>query len=430
MTEHAAGPTHSGRASRLPSGRSARVQMRTTAHLPAAPLVLLGFALAGLAVPAHSVAAQAAAAVQLPPAEAQASRGFTRVTSVRELPDGRLLLVDQGENRLRVLDRSLNSVEDIGREGDGPGEYRRVGWLHEWTGPATIFTDQYRHNWHVLDGEEIERTLAPTNPVISEVGVLSFFGATGDRGFLTISGSSWDPSVRVRADASADSLVAILVHADAEWEQVVGVDTFAVLKGQGLEGDCSMGMGTGGGDNVRRTCSPLRSADVPLLFQDAWLAIARVDPYRVEWKTPDGEWIRGPLLDPEPGPAVDARHRCWVVQGWPAGGPTDCDESRVDSQAWPDQVPAFLPQVPAALPGRDVPVVLAAPGGELLIRRAPVLSHPGTRYDLVDRRGVRKATLELSPRQAIVGFGADVVYTVTMGEFDLQWLRRHPWPLE
>lgn len=383
-----------------------------------------------LCVPAGRVhAAQEAPSVQLPPAEAEASVGFTRVASVRELTDGRLLLVDQGENRLRVLDWSSGSVEDIGREGQGPGEYSSAGWLYALSDSTTLLTDANSRRWLLLEGVGIRRTLSAANPVVSSVhhAEYLFFGSVDGRRFLTADGYRWDPSATRRRRQSADSLMALVIEADDGLERVLAVDTVAILQGAGLAGDgCALGMGGGG----VRTCSLIRSEDRALMFEDGWMAIARVSPYRVDWRTPEGDWVLGAPLEAGAGPPVDRETRCWVM-GWGPDQVQECDEDRrFDSWTWPDVMPPFLPRVTRGLPGESVPVLLPTPGGTLLIRRAPSFPEPRARYDLVDRTGALRATVELPPRQAIVGFGDDVVYTVRMDEFDLQWLRRHPWPFE
>ena len=51
------------------------------------------------------------------------------VTDVRPLPDGRLAVVDQGAYHVRVFDAQGALLRTIGRNGDGPGEFRRPGAL-------------------------------------------------------------------------------------------------------------------------------------------------------------------------------------------------------------------------------------------------------------------------------------------------------------
>ncbi len=73
--------------------------------------------------------------------------------------------------------------------------------------------------------------------------------------------------------------------------------------------------------------------------------------------------------------------------------------------------------------------LFATPEGNLLIRRTESAAEPGTDYVLVDRGGVAVGVLSLQSNEAIVGFGARSVYVLATDDWDLQRLRRHPWPL-
>ena len=83
---------------------------------------------------------------------------------------------------------------------------------------------------------------------------------------------------------------------------------------------------------------------------------------------------------------------------------------------------------PEVLPPVDAPtVLLATSDGLLLIRRLASASQPETRYDVVDRTGVRRAQLVLRPNEHILGFGATSVYVVETDDDGIQHLRRHPY---
>src|SRR5688500_10625705 len=49
--------------------------------------------------------------------------GFTHIAGVRELPDGRVLLLDTGEGKLQLTDSQWTEVVQVGRNGNGPREY-------------------------------------------------------------------------------------------------------------------------------------------------------------------------------------------------------------------------------------------------------------------------------------------------------------------
>jgi hypothetical protein len=73
-----------------------------------------------LLVFAAEVQPQEPPAVELQPATAVANdpdRHFTWLTSLRELRDGRVIVVDSRENRLEILDATLRRSTAIGREG-------------------------------------------------------------------------------------------------------------------------------------------------------------------------------------------------------------------------------------------------------------------------------------------------------------------------
>lgn len=48
---------------------------------------------------------------------------LSQIIAVRELSDGRVLVVDIKEKSVQLLDGKLQLIKPIGREGKGPGEY-------------------------------------------------------------------------------------------------------------------------------------------------------------------------------------------------------------------------------------------------------------------------------------------------------------------
>jgi len=49
------------------------------------------------------------------------------------------------------------------------------------------------------------------------------------------------------------------------------------------------------------------------LFPDGWIAIARLDPYLVEWRTPDGRTVRGTPLPSARVKVDDAEKRAYMA---------------------------------------------------------------------------------------------------------------------
>jgi hypothetical protein len=160
----------------------------------------------------------------------------------------------------------------------------------------------------------------------------------------------------------------------------------------------------------------LASRDWGLLFLDGWLAVARVDPYRVDWRRPDGEWITGEPL-PFRKIRVDEEQKCAALQPM-LGERTPCDPSVIPW--WPESVPPFVKKFPLVLLG-------PTPDGQLFIRRTPKIDDSGIRYDIVDREGRLAGVLPLPDGVRLIGSGARSIYTLVIGPEGLQTLRRHPW---
>ena len=150
-------------------------------------------------------------------------------------------------------------------------------------------------------------------------------------------------------------------------------------------------------------------------FADGWVAVVRADPYRVEWLTRDGLWIRGAPLPFQSIRVDDKEKRAYLERSAAAVGK---DSSPRDSITdWPSTLPPY----------RSPIVLLAAPDGRLLVPRLPAADRPETRYDVVNRRGTLDGQLVLSPNERIAGVGASSVYVAVSDDDGIQRIRRHAW---
>jgi hypothetical protein len=166
---------------------------------------------------------------------------------------------------------------------------------------------------------------------------------------------------------------------------------------------------------------PLRSEEQAVLFADGWLAIARLDPFRVDWRSPTGVWTRGAPL-PVPVMRVDAREReAFFARNPNAFGPSSIPGLPATPRPAAGDFPATVP--PFALAS-----VSDGPAGLLLIRRHRSADVGPSHYLLVDRRGALVGELVLPEHASIVGAGPRSFYVVVKDEDDLQTLHRHGWP--
>lgn len=378
--------------------------------------------------------AQGAPVLRLEPADRTSKTGFTRITSVRELADGSVLLTDRQENRLVRIDWESGSITELGRHGEGPGEFQGVGWLYPLGGDRTLFTDAQMlgGRWQLLDGPRIVRTFAAAHPPSVALGAALFGASTGDQ-VLGVRGVTADNRPLSDMREAADTLIVLLARNPLEEDPPFRIDTIARMRGRSRDGACAVAGRGGRAGSAQPSrgsaprCNPVASEEQAILFRDGWVALVLTDPYRVDWRSADGQWVRGAPLPVRPV-RMDEQERCATLRVGRRDPDTACTREALEAAAWPENLPDFARPLSIAVVASHTPSLYAAPDGRLLIRQHHSVTRPGTRYDVVDRRGVLTGVLALPANEAVVGFGAGHIYTVATDDVDLQWLRRHPWP--
>lgn len=327
---------------------------------------------------------------------------FTRAASVRELSDGRVLVVDARDRALYLADLSSGVVEQLGRTGRGPLEYERPSRLVALGADSTLLLDPGTRRWLLLVGPRIVATLSPSDSVVERAGT-AVFGA--DRLGNVISTSLIDREVVV-GDRQRDRVAVQRVHRPS-----ARTDTLLIIKGAEHQVQVE---NVGGG--IRRNVLEL-GLSVPeqvVLFPDGWLAIARQRPYRVDWRSPSGDSIAGPPLPWAEPPVRSAeieyyRRRLEHETGRAFPAP-------LTGMAFVDVMSPF----PRG-------ALVALPNGQLLVARSEWSQSRGTEYDVIDRRGRLVATVRLPGNVRIVGVGARHVFTVSTDADGIERVRRHRW---
>lgn len=371
---------------------------------------VLARAVLALAVLAPDVLAQSGGPrpVPLPVPNATLPADFTRVTAVRELADGRVLVADAGERKLLVADFAARSATSIGREGQGPEEYRSLGALYALANDSTLMADLVGGRWLLLHGDKIVQTVSGDAPALRNGARLPVGADTRGTVIATrpmgMGGAAPAPTAMPRMDSTHLLRVA----------RATGrADTVADLASRPAR------VATRGTADrvtaVEITTNPLAAGDLAAQFADGTIAVARVSPYRVDWIAPDGKRTSGAPL-PFTRVPVSLREKEAVLRR--EAEQTGRNPRSVESVAdWPEILPPFL-----------VGALLPAPDGRLWIRRTAPAADPATRYDVVARTGALAARVSLPPNERIIGFGAASVYTLQTDDDGLQHLRRHPLP--
>ena len=311
---------------------------------------------------------------------------FSDLTALRELADGRVLLFDRREERLVVGDFPSGSAFDVARKGQGPAEFESVFALVALAGDSTIAADMTRR-WLILIGDSVVRKMLPEHAALQNASAP--LGADLNGRVL----------VRAYGAATRDSTPIVLVHRATGQAETIGR-----YANEGRRGSAQT-PGAGGSFQVRKL--PLQTGESALLFADGWVAVVRIDPYRVDWRSAEGNWTLGRPLPMRAIRTTAAEKAAYITRKPGFRNATD----------WPGEMPPF--EAPVTL--------LASPDGRLLVNRLPTLAESGTRYDVIDRAGNRVTQVVLSAKEHILGFGTRSVYVVATDNDGIQRLRRHPW---
>jgi hypothetical protein len=260
--------------------------------------------------------------------------------------------------------------------------------------------------WFVLLGAKIVETLpAATHPAIRLFGAAPSGADTAGR-MVGVEGYGYTHVQVPGGRETADSLRVYLVGRALSAGPLV-IDTIGRMGGRGRFGV----------DIVRNPPAVMiapnwaGSEDQVLLFPDGWIAFAFNDPYRVEWRRPDGRKVGGQRL-PFVRVRVTEKEICAILRR--RNPKADC--GRIQVPDVPDVLPAFFDNA-----------LVPAPSGDLLVRRAPSATSTFSYYDVVDRTGALRRVVRLGMNQTIIGRGVRSVYVITEDDVGLQWLTRHPW---
>lgn len=356
---------------------------------------------------------QRAPAMRLAPANATLAREFSDIVAVRELRDGRVVIAERRDNEVVVADLTSGEVRAVARSGSGPREFRRADQLFAIGSDSTILDDPMNGRWLLLEADRVVETVPPDAPAVERLRIP--IGADTLGRMLGLGGAV--NARQMLAGGTVDSFVALFVH------RATGrTDTVARLLPPPVT---RPGVARNPDTHVARVSFRIpwwAAGEQAILFPDGWVAIARLNPYRVDWRSADGQVLRGAPLPFTPTRMDERERRAYLERAARRTGRAAASPASV--AAWPDELPPFF----SAALGPPSPALSAAPDGRLLILRAPTAATPGTHYDVVDRTGTLVAELTLPFNDVIAGFGVKSVYVVTSDTDGIQHFRRHPWP--
>lgn len=356
------------------------------------------------------VRAQAVARLPLKPATATLEAEFIGITSLRELADGRVIVTDGRDQQLYLADFQANNATVLGRKGKGPGEWLNVGFINALRADSSIMGDFGNRRWMLFDGAKIVGLVPPDHPGVIATGAL-FTDIDRDGHILR----TQNPPARAGNTVFTRGDSNVLVFIDRNTGKS---DTIGRVRERPHRREVQMDSAGRIRSTVPFSTEPNAQAEVAKLFYDGWLAVVRLEPLRVDWRSPDGQWTRGKPFPVRPEP-VDANERK-AIEARRA-------EARAEAKKYGLPEPANV-AYPTTLPVMASGAPRASSDGRLLIRRTASAARPAVRYLVINRAGTIDGEITLAAKEDIVGFGARTVYVAFKDADDIQRLRRHPWP--
>jgi hypothetical protein len=375
----------------------------------------IGTLLGTLAVLAVTAPLPAQQKVALGKPLAETEESFTQISSIRELPSGKVLVSDSRDKIVQLVDLAGGTMTKVGREGSGPGEYAFAGTLIGLPDGSTLLHDLLNRRFLTIgaDGDGPAR-----GPMI--MGGITNVRGYDARGRIYFSGSPFSAT-----GGTADSVPLL------RWDRVK--PTFDTVGFVRQPAGFASRTQSGGNVQVRMGVTKrFTPAETWGVAGDGSIVRVFPEPYRIAWLTGKGQAALGPVVPYTPMKVTEADKKevidnlrrspgTTIMLGGP-GGSARTGNAAPNFQAPP---PEFADTKP---PYDGQGAVQVAPEGEVWILRTRPAGDKVPSYDVFDKSGKLIKKVSLNPNSRVVGFGRGVVYVARTDEDDLQYLQRFAMP--
>lgn len=330
---------------------------------------------------------------------------FTQVAGVRELPGNRAIVTDQSERIVYVVDFSSGSRRPIGRQGDGPAEYRFPMSPFAAADNTTWMLDATRRLVHVISSDGTFRpSLSPPYGAVPG-GLLSARGVD-TRGNIYFEGNSFNSET----GGFTDSVAVIRWTPSANKTEIAG----KVWSGGRVKIQWQ-----GSPASVARSTLPFPHVDAWTPLPDGRVAVVRQSPHTIAFFETNGTLRSGAVLNMPVIPVTAGEREAYrernSARRMVATGGSESLRVQIEDEAFPPQMPAFMASS-----------VISDASGRIWIGRSHRSTDRTWRYDVYDSQGAHVGQATLSVHSRIVGFGDGLVYVARTDPTDDQvYLERH-----
>ncbi len=317
-------------------------------------------------------------------------RPYSRVTAVRELPSGRVIVSDAGQSRVELLSPSLHRAVPVTARGEGPTEFRSADFLLAAPGNATQLVDFESAALLEIDSSGTPVRKFPVRKLTSGTRTLSpEIRARDDAGRYYFSGLR--PNATPGAPRDSAPLLRWTPSTDA-----IDTLTWIRIPVAGLRRSAS------------DTSALLNARPDPFEWRDTWtvaptgrVAVVRGDDYHVEFYENARLVVSGPRVPAARVLVSDVDAARLRADSISIATPTG---TRTVSNATGALLSTHKPFVVTDVPPR------VDRDGRLWVERSRATGTDLVTYDLFDASAKPVLTVALRNHARTVGFGDGTVY--------------------
>lgn len=338
---------------------------------------------------------------------------FTYVSSVRPLKDGSILVTDPREQRVERHRFDGSQGEPVSRQGLGPAEWSRAVELVSACNDRSLQYDPAALRLHLYERERLIRVFPPD--LTPPVGAL-LAGAHGDSAVVFVKPPA-PPTAGGLDLRFGESLAVVRVLL-----RDLSMDTATMLRD--APGRIARAPDESGELKPVALARPAFAAgEQAAAFCDGTIAVVRLDPYRIEWRAPDGQVIVGAPLDDAPRELTPSMKNAYL-----RATVRQREAIRSAPPAIRSALLARYEEFPTHLPPIDAFALIAADDSLLYVRKPWLPTDSVRQYDVFRRGGVRVATLTMPPNERLLAATPGHWFTVMTGEMDEEVVVRYERP--
>lgn len=147
---------------------------------------------------------------------------FYRVSDVRLLADGQIAVVNRGTSEVRFFDQAGRLVEVVGKDGDGPREFRAPIGLRRIRGDSLVVVDRELRRLTILAPDH---KIVRTARLEGDLATIDFVGASSPDELVI-----QNTAVRAPRGPGAEDNPTTLIEYDLDGHQLRGLGTYPAMQ--------------------------------------------------------------------------------------------------------------------------------------------------------------------------------------------------------